>query len=427
MGSAPRAIIVGTGAGGLAAAAYLARDGFDVLALEQAEEVGGFLRPFRRDGFEFDPGLHYVGACRPGQMLHTVLAGLGLAAESMFCELDPDGFDVFRFPDLEVRACRGLDAYCARLSALFPDDAAGLTRLFARARRIERVAEAALHLAERRPRPGDLRALPALPGFLGLRHRSLAELLATTLRSPRARAVLAAQSGDYGLPPSRASAIGALLNLLHYADGAFFPRGGSGALRDAIVEVTTRAGARFETGCRVRRILIDAGRVVGVEAADGRRFAANIVVSDADPTVTLGELVGAEHLLAVVDTMAPGLIGDVVVREYATPLTSREYVGAVDGGTYGPAATPAQEDGYRTTTPIHGLFLAGAGVLGVGVAPCLFSGRLAAIDAARAHGARRHGPPDLHVWWCRHLPPPDAGPEEEAIEDPLDAGAGCDG
>lgn len=514
MGSAPRAIIVGTGAGGLAAAAYLARDGFDVLALEQAEEVGGFLRPFRRDGFEFDPGLHYVGACRPGQMLHTVLAGLGLAAESMFCELDPDGFDVFRFPDLEVRACRGLDAYCARLSALFPDDAAGLTRLFARARRIERVAEAALHLAERRPRPGDLRALPALPGFLGLRHRSLAELLATTLRSPRARAVLAAQSGDYGLPPSRASAIGALLNLLHYADGAFFPRGGSGALRDAIVEVTTRAGARFETGCRVRRILIDAGRVVGVEAADGRRFAADIVVSDADPTVTLGELVGAEHLpralaekvrasepslgtftiflgmrrdlrrhglgrsnlwlyptwdiealygpalagsvgerfglflspnaqkddsgrlapdgcstleittvmsfaafrpflgsppgergpayaalkasiadrmLAVVDTMAPGLIGDVVVREYATPLTSREYVGAVDGGTYGPAATPAQEDGYRTTTPIHGLFLAGAGVLGVGVAPCLFSGRLAAIDVARAHGARRHG------------------------------------
>lgn len=507
MRSSPHAIVVGTGAGGLAAAAYLARDGFDVLALEQADRVGGFLRPFRRDGYEFDPGLHYVGACRSGQLMHTVLSGLDLDAEAMFCELDPDGYDVFRFPDLEVRACRGLDAYRERLATLFPDDAVGLTRLFTRARGVERVMEAGLHLAEHRSRPGDLAALPSLPAFLRLRHRSLADVLAGTLASARARAVLAGQSGDYGLPPSRASAIAALLNLLHYADGAFFPRGGSGALCDVLVGAAERAGARFVTGCRVRRILSDAGRASGVEVADGRRFMADVIVSDADPTITLGALVGADHLpravaekvqatepslgtfsiflgmrrdlrrhglgrnnlwlyptwdleaiygpalagtlstqpglflspnslkddsgrlapagcstleittvvpfspfrpflgvpagsrgpaytdlkeqiaarmLAVVETMAPGLVGDVVVREYATPLTSVDYVGVAAGGTYGPAATPAQEDGFPTTTPIRGLFLAGAGVLGVGVAPCLYSGRLAAAAAARS-------------------------------------------
>src|SRR5689334_21590648 len=44
MASARRAIVIGAGAAGLSAAAYLAKDGYDVLALEKAPRLGGVPR-----------------------------------------------------------------------------------------------------------------------------------------------------------------------------------------------------------------------------------------------------------------------------------------------------------------------------------------------------------------------------------------------
>ena len=61
----------------------------------------------------------------------------------------------------------------------------------------------------------------------------------------RLQAVLAGQSATYGLPPARASAIIALMVLDYYLSGAYYPRGGSGALRDALVDAWS-AGMAFE-------------------------------------------------------------------------------------------------------------------------------------------------------------------------------------
>ena len=87
-----------------------------------------------------------------------------------------------------------------------------------------------------------------------------------------------------------------------------------------------------------------------------------------------------EQMLAALDARFPGLVGDVEVRESASPLAFRSWVGAVDGGAYGPASTPHFWGPFRfeTATWLPNLFLAGSGVLGHGVAPCLLSGKVAA-------------------------------------------------
>lgn len=62
-------IIIGSGAGGLTAAALLALDGKRVLVLERHAVIGGCLQVFKRPGFEWDVGLHYVGEVhRPGTL-----------------------------------------------------------------------------------------------------------------------------------------------------------------------------------------------------------------------------------------------------------------------------------------------------------------------------------------------------------------------
>lgn len=511
-----RAIVIGSGAGGLAAAAYLAREGIEVQVLEQSPHIGGYLNPFEREGFQFDPGVHYVGECRPGQMVHEALAGLDIDATTLFTELDPDGFDVYRFPGLEVRMCRGLDAYRDRLADVFPHERQGLGRLFDVVRRFGSFERSLTNLPNGVTR-GRLTGLLGVGPFLRWSGRTFGELLESTLRDPRARAVIAAPCGTYGLPPSRAAASMGIEVLLHYADGAFFPRGGAAALRDALLEAGRREGARFRTEARVSQILVRDGRATGVALESGEELEADVVVSDADPVVTLGELVPtealpkrtlekvrrtepsvasfavylgmrrdvaahglgrfdvwdypdwnldevyrpifegrlpddpafflspnatkddtgamappgasslevitfvpyslfekwrgttpgsrppeyhdqkervAEALLDAVNRRWPGLVGDVAVREISTPLTNEHYTLAPRGAAYGPARTPAQSGWQRfhTRTPVRNLFLAGSGVYGDGVGPCLLSGRDAARVARRAAATR--------AWWA---------------------------
>jgi all-trans-retinol 13,14-reductase len=129
MANSQKAVVVGTGAGGLSAAAYLAKEGFEVIALDQADRIGGFLAPFSVNGYTFDPGVHYIGRGCRAHILDEVLGGLGIDVSRSFVEMDPDGFDVYRFPDFEVRMCRGLERYRDRLATVFPADKDGLHRV----------------------------------------------------------------------------------------------------------------------------------------------------------------------------------------------------------------------------------------------------------------------------------------------------------
>jgi phytoene dehydrogenase-like protein len=285
-----RAIVIGTGAGGMAAAAYLAKAGLEVTALEQGEHLGGYSNPFYRQGFQFDPGIHYVGECRPGGSIHGVLAGIDVDATALFAELDPDGFDVYRFPDLEIRMCRGLDRYRERLEAAFPRQARRLARFFELIHSFQVVARAMQTIQVTGPGLSLLRALPHLPRALRWMTRSYGELLGSLFDDARLRAVLAAPGGDVGLPPGRTAALVGLLLIAHYADGAFFPRGGSGAFRDALVGAAERHGASFRTGARVERIRAREGRAVGVTLVGGEELDAEVVVSDVDPVITYGRL-----------------------------------------------------------------------------------------------------------------------------------------
>ena len=62
------AIVVGSGMGGMAAAAALSRFGRKVLLLEQHWVLGGLTHSFSRDGFTWDVGIHYLGNFAPGEL-----------------------------------------------------------------------------------------------------------------------------------------------------------------------------------------------------------------------------------------------------------------------------------------------------------------------------------------------------------------------
>ncbi len=284
---AKRAVVIGTGAGGLTASVTLAQAGYEVIALERAKQLGGFLNPFARRHYHFDPGVHYVGHAAPGQSMHRALKRLGLDAEQLFCPMDQDGFDVLRFPDFEFRIPVGLERCRARLAKAFPND---VTELDAFVRKLADLKEV---IDGRGVSLSRLRGLPIAAVWYT---RTFEQLLEQSLSNPKLRAVFAAQCGDYGLPPSRAPAILGVAVFLHFIDGSYFPRGGSGTLRDALVDEGREHGAHYRRRAEVARINVEGKRGTGVTLADGERIDAEIVLSAVDPKLTYGSFLQPSEL-----------------------------------------------------------------------------------------------------------------------------------
>ena len=213
------------------------------------------MNPFARRHYRFDPGVHYVGQAAPGGALHRVLRHVGLDAQELFCPMDPDGFDVLRFPDFELRIPVGLERFRERVVALFPADQREIDAF------VQKLSGLHALINGQGRDPRRLRALPVAALWYT---RTFGELLTQSFRNPKLRSVFAAQCGDYGLPPSKAPAILGVAVFLHFIDGAYFPRGGSGSLRDALVEQGRAHGAIYRRLAEVTRINTAQGRVTGV-------------------------------------------------------------------------------------------------------------------------------------------------------------------
>ena len=84
----------------------------------------------------------------------------------------------------------------------------------------------------------------------------------------------------------------------HGAGALSIPKGGMGAIADALAAAAKQAGAAIRTNSPVKRILMDFDRVNGVELENGEQILADIVVSNADPKTTFLDLLGARNIEA---------------------------------------------------------------------------------------------------------------------------------
>ncbi|NEK86534.1 phytoene desaturase [Blastococcus saxobsidens] len=277
-----RVVVVGAGLGGLSAAARLAALGHAVTVLEQAPEVGGKLGWFSRDGHSFDTGPSLVTL---PQVQRDLFAATGARLEDAVDLVRLDPAVGYRFADGTALSMPGrLDAVPAAL-----DDALGAgagrqwSALLDRAAAMWRISEqpflrtpleGAATLARLARRPGDVRAIAPWQSLRGLGEQYL--------RHPHLRTLLDRYATYSGSDPRRAPAVLATVPYAEQAFGSWYVRGGLHRLALAVLERAVAHGAVVRTGCTVGRVLLDGGRVAGVELTDGERVAADVVVSGVD-------------------------------------------------------------------------------------------------------------------------------------------------
>ena len=289
------AIAIGSGIGGLTAAALLARHGGKrVLVLERHYTAGGFTHTFHRPGYEWDVGVHYIGEVSdprsPVRAAFDHLTGGRLRWNAM-----PDVYDRIVIGDRAYDFPSGVDRFRERMKEYFPGEAVAIDRYI---EAVEAAANASsLFFAEKAiPAPVARLAGPLMRRrFLHYADRTTASVLGSLTRNRELIGVLTGQWGDYGLPPGQSSFAMHAIVARHYFGGASYPVGGASEIAALIAPAIQRAGGRIVVGAEVTRILTGpAGRAVGVRMADGREFRARAVISDAGARNTYERLLDPE-------------------------------------------------------------------------------------------------------------------------------------
>src|SRR4051794_1504987 len=102
------AVVIGSGLGGLSAAAFLGSNGRRPLVVERLSRPGGYAAAFRRGEYTLDPAVHMVGLGER-MLLRKVLRYLGVDDLVRFCSTG--SFYEARFPDATIRAATGTGEY----------------------------------------------------------------------------------------------------------------------------------------------------------------------------------------------------------------------------------------------------------------------------------------------------------------------------
>ncbi len=283
------AIVIGSGIGGMAAAAVLAKLAKRVLVLERHAIPGGFTQTFKRPGYRWDVGVHIVGEMTdrsfPGRMLGHLTDGR--------LQWEPVGpiYDEFNFPDgFTIQFPDSPQAFRATLAESFPDQRQAIDEYLALVKNVARAA-------------GKYLQLRALPRYLAPRgHKKAAEavlphlaattqdVLASVVADPRLRSVLSAQWGYYGAPPSRSSFAMHALMVQHFIHGAYYPVGTAASIAPALLQTVAEAGGWASVRRPVAEILVRRGRATGVRLDDGSEIAAQQVISAAGAPLTAAML-----------------------------------------------------------------------------------------------------------------------------------------
>lgn len=294
-------IVIGAGHNGLVCTSLLAKAGKKVLTLEANDQVGGaaVTRPFA-EGYSVSACAHLLYQLQPSVKKDLGLQ-LKLAADDIGTVALAEDGNHLRIRGGEVSGANGDDAesfraFYRRMSRFSDLLQTYLNttppRLAKTASKRDKLTLARLGVDVRRLGKVEMRE------FLRLIGMNIFDELEERFSSPLLKGALSLDAvlGTH-LGPRSPNTILTYLYRLAGAHGAVsLPTGGLGAVTEALADSARKNGATIHTGTPVKRIVVENGRVAGVETENGQVFSSWTVVSNADPKTTMMRLVSTRHV-----------------------------------------------------------------------------------------------------------------------------------
>ena len=277
-----KAVIIGSGIGGLSTGIILSKLGFDVTVVEKNRKPGGMMRSYTRQGVECEVGVHYVGSLGEGQILYKFFDYLGVRNDIPAQRMGENGvidryfFDsnttrpeTFDFPE-------GLEAYEHNLRQAFPDQGSQITEVLQPLKKMSRQLHAL-----------DLLYSEEIDFSLFDQSQPLGRILNRLQCAPGLRSVLEVPSKWIGVPLDDCPAYYHNMALASYLSSSWRLKCSGSHMADVFAGRLKSLGGRIITGEAVSEILVDGRTVAGIGLESGDRLYAPIVVGAVHPRVVL--------------------------------------------------------------------------------------------------------------------------------------------
>lgn len=278
--SQPTVLVIGAGAGGLAAATHLAQQGCCVTVVEKNATPGGRCGQFERDGHIFDTGPTLL--VMP-LLFESEFASLGtqLRQRLSLTRVDPTYRLVFD-DGRQLALTSDLKAMQTQLETFESGSFEGFLRYLEEGHRHYHTAIE--HLVNKDFRSAGEFFTPAhLPLLFSLkplaRHY---DHVGDFFAEPRLRAAFTFQDVYMGLSPFEAPATFSMMPYTELAHGVWYPRGGMYQVVRALVELAHEAGVDIRYHADVAAIEVNREQVTGVTLTDGTRLTADVILANAD-------------------------------------------------------------------------------------------------------------------------------------------------
>lgn len=291
MNKRSKAVVIGSGFGGLAAAVRLGARGYDVTVCEKLDAPGGRAYVYRQDGFTFDAGPTIVTAPFLLEELWA-LCGRRMSEDIDLREISP--YYRIRFDDGSHFDYSGdHEAMKAEIARFNPDDIAGYEKFLAASADLYAVGFDELMHVSFDSLGKMIRVLPDL--VRAQFYRSVHGLVSRYISHPKLRMVFSFHPLLVGGNPFTTTAVYALIAQLERRHGVHFAMGGTGSIVQGLAKLIESQGGQIRCNAPVSRITVEGGRATGVELDGGERLEADIVVSNADSAATYRRLIPAEY------------------------------------------------------------------------------------------------------------------------------------
>ncbi len=311
-------IVIGSGIGGLSAAALLAKRGRKVIVFEQHSLAGGFCtsweRVVRRGSerwrYVFDAGVHDVSGLGERGPVRNLQRQLGINEEIDWRLMSHE----YILGDIRLTVPHDPDEFVRVLGEHFPGERANIKAFFDEITLVYREMYAGVEQTGGVPRPvntvDEMLAYPRThPHTYRWMDVPFGKMLDRYFGDIRLKAFLVVLTSYLSDDPATLT-VGAMAPIFgFYFDGGYYPVGGSQSFPHALVRVIEDNGGEVRLRAPVSRVLVEHGKALGVKLANDERHYAEAIISNADVHRTFLELVGREHLprafVSQIETLKP--------------------------------------------------------------------------------------------------------------------------
>jgi phytoene desaturase len=277
--------------------------GFDVTVIERLDQLGGRAQTFTQDGFVFDAGPTVITA----PFLFDELFELFDRRIEDYVEILPvTPWYRYEFNDgTHLNYGGSVEDTLREIERINPDDVEGYKKLLAHSEKIFDVGFSQLaHV----PFNKFWFMLKQVPDLIRLGcYRTVWQFTKRYLKDDRLRRAFSIQPLLVGGNPFSTTSIYSLIHYLERRWGVHFPRGGTGALVQALGKLMREQGIDIQLSKSVSQINIEDGRATGVLLDDGTTLTADRIICNGDPAFTYKNLIDKAHRRTWTDKRIDGL------------------------------------------------------------------------------------------------------------------------